>query len=76
MAENFEESANKRPDDQERIPDKTNTHLTIENKMEQPSEDAEAIQREPPKFSKDGVKSKANNASQPTVDRDIILKQT
>ena len=66
-----EESANKRPDDQERIPDETNTNLTIENEMEHPSEDAEAIQLEPSKSSKDGVKSDANDASQPTVDRDV-----
>ena len=71
VTEKCEESANKRPDDQERIPDETNTHLTIENEKEQPSEDAEAIQLEPPKSSKDGVKSEANDAPQPTVDRDV-----
>ena len=34
-------------------------------------EDAEAIQLEPCKSSKDGVNSEANNASQPTVYRDV-----
>ena len=68
VTEKCEESANKRPDDQERIPDETNTSLTIENKKEQPLEDAEAIQLEPCESSKNGVKS---NASQPIADRDV-----
>ena len=71
MTEKCEESANKRPEDQERIPDETNTNLTIENEIEQPSGDAEAIQLEPRKSSKDGVNSDVNDASQPTVDRDV-----
>ena len=71
VTEKCEESANKRPEDQERIPDETNTNLTIENEIEKPSGDAEAIQLEPRKSSKDGVNSDVNDASQPTVDRDV-----
>ena len=71
VTEKCEESANKRPDEQGRIPDETNTSLTIENEMEQPSEDAEAIQLEPCESSKDRVNSGANGAPQPTADRDV-----
>lgn len=67
VTEKCEESANKRPEDQERIPEKTNTSLTIENEKKQPSEDAEAIQLERCESSKDGV----NGASQPTANRDV-----
>ena len=67
VTEKHEESANKRPEDQERIQE-TNTSLTIENEKEhQPSEDAEAIQLEPCESNKD----EANGASQPTADRDV-----
>ena len=71
VTETREESANKRPEDQEKIPEETNTSLTIENEKEQPLEDAEAIQLEPSESSKDGVNSGANSATQPTEDRDV-----
>ena len=71
VTEKCEESANKRPDNQERFPDETNISLTIENEMEQPSEDAVAIQLEPCETSKDGVNSDASGASQPTVDKEV-----
>ena len=64
VTEKCEESAEKRPEDQERIPEETNTSLTIENEKKQPSED---IQLEPFESSKDEV----NGASQPTADRDV-----
>ena len=64
VTEEHEESTNKRPEDQERIPEETNTSLTIENEKKQPSED---IQLEPFESSKDEV----NGASQPTADRDV-----
>ena len=63
VTEKCEETAEKRPEDQERVPEETNTSLTIENEKEQPSEDAEAIQLEP--F------ESGNGASQPTADRDV-----
>ena len=66
MTEEREESAEKRPEDQERVPEETTTNLTIESEKEQPLEDAEAIQLEPCQSSKDGV----NGASRPTADRD------
>ena len=71
VTETREESANKRQEDQEKIPEETNTSLTIENEKEQPLEDAEAIQLEPSESSKDGVNSGANSATQPTEDRDV-----
>ena len=67
VTEKCEESANKRPEDPERIPEETNTSLTIENEKEQPSEGGEAIQLEPCEPSKDEV----NGASQPTAERDV-----
>ena len=39
VTEKCEESASKRPEDQKRIPEETNTSLTIENEKVQPSED-------------------------------------
>lgn len=70
VTEKHEESANKRPEDQKRIPEESTTSLTIENEKVQPSEDTEAIQLKPCE-SKDGVNSGTNGASQPTADRDI-----
>ena len=67
MTEKCEESAQKRREDQEKVPEETNTSLTIENETEQPSEDAEAVQLERCESSKDEV----NGASQPTADRDV-----
>ena len=67
VTEKCEENAKKSPEDQERIPEETNTSLTIENEKEQTSEDAEAIQLERCESSKDEV----NGASQPTADRDV-----
>ena len=67
VTEEREESSDKRPEDQERVPEETNTSLTIENEKEQTSEDAEAIQLERCESSKDEV----NGASQPTADRDV-----
>ena len=63
VTEKCEETAEKRPEDQERVLEETNTSLTIENEKEQPSEDAEAI----PLIQFDEV----NGASQPTADRDV-----
>ena len=71
VTEGHKESANKRREDQERVPDETNTSMSIENEKGQPSEDAEFIQLEPNKSSKDGVNSGANSASQLTVVRDV-----
>ena len=71
VTETREESANKRPEDQEKIPVETNTSLTIENEKEQPSEDAEAIQLEPSESSKDGANSGINDATQLTAEREV-----
>ena len=70
VTEKHEESANKSPEDQKRVPEESNTSLTIANEKMPPSEDTEAIQLKPCK-SKDGVNSGANGASQPTADRDV-----
>ena len=55
VTEKCEENAEKRPEDQERIPEETNTSLTIENETKQPSEDAEAIQLERCESSKENL---------------------
>ena len=71
VTEKREESANKRPEDHERIPEEANISLTIENEKEQPSVDAEAIQPEPYESSKDEVSTGANGATEPAAERDI-----
>ena len=67
VTEEREESASKSPEDQKRVPEESNTSLTIENENKPLLEDAEAIQLEPFESSKDEV----NGASQPTADRDV-----
>ena len=71
VTEKREESANKRPEDHERIPEEANISLTIENEKEQPLVDAEAIRLEPYESSKDEVSSGANGATEPAAERDI-----